>query len=275
MKYSFNNIMEPWYPEEYKIITMDPILQNTYAVSNYGNIININTNNILKKFRGSGGYLSVLLTNADKSRSMYPIHILVATYFIPRTEDDILNDRILVNHKNLLTSVNYAHNLEWVNTAENAAHSHQYRHLKIECPVTRMTKGPWCDTRGSKNGMSKLTENQVHLICKMLEQNYSYNQICNELGLENTENNHHLISNIVRKKRWTYISKDYNLPKPQKCTNFSEYVIPVCELLEKNLTNREIVANLNIKNDVDTFYRFINRIRNRKVYNQITKNYIF
>lgn len=236
--------------------------------------MNIKTNKILSTFEGSG-YIKIHLNNEDKSRTSYQVHILVALHFIPKTVDDINNNRNIVNHKNLLTFMNYVHNLEWVNQAENAAHSHQYRHLKLYRPVVRIKNKPWCDTRGSKNGMAKLSEEQVHIICSLLEEGYSYFDICNRIDIEPTENNRHLISNIVVGKRWKHIIKDYNLPKPKQCTNFSEYIIPVCELLEKGMTNKQIVETLKMNTPGDSSYRFINRLRNRKVYNEITKNYNF
>lgn len=169
MKYSYNNIMEPWYLEEFKIIDMEPIRKNYYAISNYGRVMNIKTHKLINTFQGSGGYYRVSLNNEDKTRTTYQVHILVALHFIPRTHDDIINNRNIVNHKNLLTFVNYVHNLEWVNISENAAHSHQYRHLKLTSAVSRIKNNPWADTKGSKNGMSKLTEDQVHKMCQLLE----------------------------------------------------------------------------------------------------------
>lgn len=269
MKYSYNNIREPWYPEEFKIIQLPPIRKDTYAISNYGRVLNIKTNNILHEFKGNN-YMKIHLTNEDNTRTSYQVHILVAVHFIPRTEDDILNNRNIVNHKNLSTCQNYVHNLEWVNQAENAAHYHQYKHLKLICPVSRITNGGWTDTRGSKNGMSKLTEEQVHMMCSLLEQGFSYTEICEQMGLEPTENNRHLLSNLVQGTKWKHITQYYNLPKPMQMTDFSQYVIPVCKLLEQGLTNKEIIKILNM-DPVEKSSRFINR----KVYNEITKNYIF
>lgn len=50
MKYSYNNIMEPWYLEEFKIIDMEPIRKNYYAISNYGRVMNIKTHKLNKYF---------------------------------------------------------------------------------------------------------------------------------------------------------------------------------------------------------------------------------
>lgn len=254
MKYSYNDIMEPWYPEEFKVIDMKPIKKNTYAISNYGRVISINYNRILNSYIGNE-YRKIHLCNEDGTRTSYQIHVLVAYHFIPRTIDDINNNRNIVNHKNLITTMNYVHNLK--------------------SAVFRPTNGQWIDTKGSKNGMSRLTEDQVHIMCSMLEKGYSYSDICIHLGLEDNDNNRHLLTNLVERKRWKHISKDYNLPKPHQCINFSEYIIPVCELLEKGLSNKEIVKILQMKTPIDPTYRFINRIRNRKVYSEITKNYNF
>ena len=139
MNYNFNEILEPWYSEEYRIINMVPIKQNMYAISNYGNIINIKTNKKLCIFKG-GGYCNVALQNIDNSRGIYYIHILVAYHFIPKTQDDIINNRNYVNHKNLIRSMNYVHNLEWVNSIENNKHSYEYRNMKIRSNIVKRLK---------------------------------------------------------------------------------------------------------------------------------------
>ena len=273
MKYNYNEILEPWYPEEFLPITMEPIKKNTYIISNYGRVINIVSGTELKGFI-SGGYHKIFLKSEDDRLYTTAIHRLVAYHFIPKTYDDIVNDRDFVNHKNMIGTCNYVHNLEWVNRSENAMHSHQYRYLLLKNPVERL-KEPHFDSRGSKNHMARVNEEQVHTMCKMLEEGYGYKDICNAVGLEGNENDRHLLTNLVRGVRWKHIASQYNLPKPKQSTDFSRYVIPVCELLEQGLSNKEIVKILEMDTPGDSSYRFINRLRNRKIYSDITKNYNF
>lgn len=215
MKYSYNDIMEPWYPEEFKTINYYPIKQNMYAISNYGRVININTNRELCRFKG-GGYYNIALQNEDNSRSVYYIHILVAHHFIPRTEDDIANNRIYVNHKNLIRSMNYVHNLEWVNDAENNKHSYEYRDLKLRSDVVvRLKTETWGTMRtcGEKNGMARITEDQANEICRLGEEGGHTNlEICRLAGLEGNKNDIGVVRSILTGKRWKHVSCNYNLP---------------------------------------------------------------
>lgn len=277
MKYSYNDIMMPWYPEEFKNITMPPIKEDMYAVSNYGNIINIKTGKLLSKLTSRNGYYETALQNEDNTRSIYKNHILVAYHFIPKTEDDIINNRNMVNHKNLLRYQNYVHNLEWVNSQENNAHAREFNHLKIIPIVERYNDSTWgnSNTSGSKNGMARLTEEQVHTICKMLEDGYSYKDICISIGLQGNDNDKHIITNIIAGKRWKEISKNYNLPKPRVCTDFSQYIVPVCELIEEGYSTTEIIKKLNMDNTKNRSSQFINRLKRKEIYPDIIKNYNF
>lgn len=277
MKYSYNEILQPWYPEEYRIITMPPIKQNMYAISNYGNVMNIKTGKLLSKVL-TVGYPSTALQNEDNSRSIYYNHILVGYHFIPKTQDDIINNRNMINHKNLIKTQNYVHNLEWVNYIENNIHAKEYNDLKLNTTVVkRLVPGTWGDSKtlGSRNGMARLNENQVNKICKMLEDGYSYKEICNIMDLGGGQNDTFLISSIATGKRWKHISKNYNIPKPRSITNFSDYIIPVCELIEKGHSTTDIISILNMDDTNSKSRSFINRLKRKEIYTDISKNYNF
>ena len=68
-------------------------------------------------------------------------------------------------------------------------------------------------TEGSKNGMSRLNEEQVENICKYAEAGgYTRKEICTLIGLEGSENDLNILRMIIKGKRWKHISKKYNLP---------------------------------------------------------------
>ena len=215
MEYNFNEILHPWYPEEFITINMEPIKKDMYKISNYGRVINIKTGRELCIFKG-GGYCNVALQNEDNSRKIYYVHILVAYHFIPRTEDDILNNRTMVNHKNLIRSMNYVHNIEWVNYNENNKHSYEYRTKKLHADVvTRIRDTTWgtMKTCGSKNGMARLTEEQVESICNLAEKRiYTRTEILLKSGLEPNKNNLGVFNSIISRKRWKHVSDKYDLP---------------------------------------------------------------
>ena len=77
-----------------------------YAVSNYGTVINIKRDKVLKP-GVAGGYLRVVLCNNGKMRN-HLIHRLVALAFI--SNPDNLPE---VNHKDENKTNNCVWNLEW------------------------------------------------------------------------------------------------------------------------------------------------------------------
>lgn len=274
MKYSFNEIREPWYPEEFKIIEFEDIKKNTYAISNYGRVMNINTNNILSQINDHGYRKVALYGNASK-KFIYFIHVLVAHHFIPKTEDDINNNRNIINHKNFITSDNYVHNLEWVNYQENMAHFQEYGHLKMKNIVQRKTDGWNTVHRGEEIYTSKLTEEQVHTVCKLLEEGCNdYKLLTNAIGLEYNKNNRQMIYNISRGVRWKHISSQYNLSGPGKWFDYSPYAKPACEMLEQGLKPKQIISMLGLEYNNNTL-NFIVRLKQRKVFTKISKDYNF
>jgi hypothetical protein len=85
-----------------------------YSVSDLGRVRNDTTGRILKAYI-RGGYVFVGLSNL-KTKT-YPVHRLVASTFIPNSEN-----KSQVNHKNKNRSDNNVNNLEWVTPLENNIH---------------------------------------------------------------------------------------------------------------------------------------------------------
>jgi hypothetical protein len=89
----------------------------SYAISNCGNVLNLNTNKILKPYHsGSGPYLKVKLTKDGEQFQLY-IHRLVLTAFVrpPRGAEE--GDHIDCNPKR-----NSVWNLRWLKPHENVEH---------------------------------------------------------------------------------------------------------------------------------------------------------
>lgn len=87
-----------------------------YSISNLGRLKNNKTQKILKGGLDSYGYKQTILCNNGK-RKNFTIHKLVATAFIPNTEN-----KPQVNHINGIKTDNRAVNLEWVTNQENQDH---------------------------------------------------------------------------------------------------------------------------------------------------------
>lgn len=103
-------------------------IKNCYAVSNYGRVLNIRSEKIIKPEAPEGGYRRVSLTTRGEKPRKYSVHRLVLGTFHPVENMDELQ----VNHKNMVKSDNYVDkpkddgslesNLEWCTGSENVRH---------------------------------------------------------------------------------------------------------------------------------------------------------
>ena len=86
-----------------------------YSVSNFGNVMNVKTNKIMKLTKKGGYYLVGLVNNIN--RNNFRVHRLVAVAFIENPESNPE-----VNHKDKNKLNNNVSNLEWNTRLENCQH---------------------------------------------------------------------------------------------------------------------------------------------------------
>ena len=131
---------------------------------------------------------------------------------------------------------------------------------------------------------SILTNEQVHLICKGLEQGISYNEIARSIGPTDYKYIKTLIRSIRVGDAWKFIGGQYTFAEyesivPHKFTN--DEVYKICEGLESNLNYKEILVSLgydiyNIDNNtLKSYNRTISSIRKKKLYKDISENFDF
>ena len=146
-----------------------------YEVSNTGFLRTTNWKNsgqtrIMKPAADQKGYLKTMILR-DGRYCNVAVHRLIAQAWIPNPEN-----KPQVNHINFNPSDNRIENLEWCTTKENTLHS--YNAGRIKKPVFRD------GIRGSHNGMSKLTEEQVKEIRqKFRPRVYTRQMLADEYGV--------------------------------------------------------------------------------------------
>lgn len=124
--------------EVYKSVTLENF-QDKYKVSNKGNVMNTDTNYILKPNLKMGYHYAHLTDSDNKSKSVR-VHRLVALAFIPN--DD--KKKTSVNHKNGNKIDNNVDNLEWVTPTYNT--NHAYKNKLIQPFERKVCK---CDLEGN------------------------------------------------------------------------------------------------------------------------------
>lgn len=228
-----------------------------YIITNFGWVINTDTNKIQSPFTSNRGYLRVCLS-FNGTRKKYSIHRLVAKYFIPNPYN-----YPEVNHKDGNKYNNSVTNLEWCTAKENVVHSYD----------------TYLNHSGESNKMSTITNKQCREICKYLEQNeLTMSEIARKVGT-----NRKVVSHIRHRESWTRISKDYNIDnynvKDKKIIRGETHssakiknkdVKKVCKMIEKGKhTLREISEKTGVH------YQTVRNIYYRTSWKEISKDYDF
>ena len=175
--------------EIWRVLDFEPGYGN-YSVSNMGNMRNNRTGVILKADISNMGYARVNLYNTiSKKQKKFAIHRLVALYFV---EGDT---SLVVNHIDGNKTNNVYTNLEWVTTGENNSHAFK-TNLRSQ--------------DGTKNPSNKYSEEQIHHICRLIEQRLDTEVISNKVFNDYNTKYKNLINHIKGKRRWKSISDNYN-----------------------------------------------------------------
>ena len=255
------------YPVEifYKIDFLN-IRKDTYLISNYGRIFSLNTKSQMHNANQKSGYIRLNLTmeqgyGDNYNRKSFNLHYLVATAFIIKTEDDILKGRDIPNHKNLITSDNHVWNLEWVTEQENTIHALQnnaslYKNMpSLFQPISEQPQeNNWGKgiAKGDRNGKTRVSDQQVHILCQGLEQGKSPKECCLMAGLEWNEANSALLNNIKSGRRRQDIVSQYNINTSSRPQFDYSFIEPkVYELLIQGFGTKQIYEM--IKSEIPYF----------------------
>ena len=117
----YDNMFELWVPiKEYE----------TYMISSYGNIKNVNTNKLLKRIL-VGSYYNVGLYNGNITEQ-FQIHRLVAKHFI---YNDNPIKKTLIDHVDNNKLNNNASNLRWASQTDNINNYNKYHKPEMDKPI--------------------------------------------------------------------------------------------------------------------------------------------
>lgn len=202
------------------------------------------SNKYLKLRKNCHGYIVCCITLEKNKYKMYRVHRLVAeTYYGYK---DLSWD---VHHIDHDKSNNHKDNLMW------CTRSHNIREA-IDAGVN--------PSRGETHPHAKLSDDQVHTICKMLEEGYRNCDISSEMNIHKD-----VVSGIRIGRSWSHISKQYNISVQRKKRLSVEKVMLICDMLEDGLSISEI-SKITKVNKIT-----VERIKKRQVYPKISSEYSF
>ena len=175
-----------------------------YLVSTYARIYDVLKKKIMTPKESSffkstvSPYYTILLNISDGETYNALLHRIVASSFIPNPED-----KPFVNHKDGNPSHNELWNLEWSTPSENYIHA--------------LKTGLKHEQIGEERSNAKWTDNEIHMICKMMEEGHKATYIYHALGdiLKDPKVEYErvrtLYKHIIKQTHWVHISKLYDI----------------------------------------------------------------
>ena len=103
-----------------------------YEISSLGRIRNIKTGTIRNLYKGTGGYLRIVIGLDNRQRN-FRVHQLVAKAFLPNP-----NSYTVVHHKDHNRSNNVVSNLEWTTPKQNTRYAIENGSFKAPSSKARL-----------------------------------------------------------------------------------------------------------------------------------------
>lgn len=139
------------------------------------------------------------------------------------------------------------------------------------------------------NKRNLFTDNQVHIICKLLEVETGFRDIISALGFDvenmstiELQNICDIIGDIRNGNRYKHISKYYDISyktvsRYDQIFN-NDQIHFICQCLEEGMKTSEILSKFGINKSDSNYERcrhFISTVKTRKVFKEISSNYTF
>lgn len=209
-----------------------------HCITEDGKVFSLNSNRFLKDQVCDKGYRKITLFWENR-RKTFRVHRLVAYSFLSTPEN---YEDLEVNHKDGDKSNNSYTNLEWNTSLENIEHA---------------------VNSGLRNTHYKLTESDVHRVCKLLQDGYRNIDVANMTGISKSH-----ISSIKTGRCYPDIVNEYEISFVKKDDKLSvEKVKDICKLLQDGKKDYQISKILNVN------HRVVGTIRKRLTHTSISVNY--
>lgn len=219
---------------------LTPLGFEDYCVTDKGRVYSLKSARFLNHQYNDNGYCVITLRKNGKT-STQKIHRLVALMY----KSESYFEGAHVNHKDGDKSNNCATNLEWCTRSENMLHAYK-NSLIVSKP-------------------RQLTDDVVHLICKMLETGARVIDVSKNFNVDRT-----IVYSIFNRTAYNYISFEYSFDKVNKQERIStEKIIQVCDLLSNNVQQKD-VSDL-----TGVHYSSVKMIKQRRIHQHISDSYIW
>ena len=177
-------------------------------------------------------YYAVSLKQINGDMAWVLVHQLVATFFVKKAKKYKGIEDLVVDHLDNNGLNNLYTNLEWKTHGEN-----------VKASNTRD------DYQKHVNATFPKTEEYIHMICRLLETNMSYKEICENLNQPYEYNNVLFLRAIKKGKIHKNISDAYNIDRENIRYTSAQQVIAsqvklIRQLIEMGKTNMEITDEI-------------------------------
>ena len=236
-----------------------------YDIDESGNIYSHFTKKMLKHYKSvdkAGGYYVVSLVNDEGKIKVSKVHRMVVLAFLEPIEG-----KPQVNHIDGNKSNNHISNLECVNASMNTQHAmdNMLRDPRKSNPNIILPLQSEIVLEDVSKGKAVTCDEDAHEICRLLEKGYRMSDVSKMTGFNLQFVKRLKISDI---KKYEHITKSYDFSKLSSFKQTDRETIEnICKLIQQGKTNYAIGDELSVCRKV------VERIKNRKSYKEISKNY--
>lgn len=216
---------------------------NKYEITKDGRVINKKLNREVSQRQSDFGYKVVCLSDNNSKPCHVKVHRLVASKWIPTDSEDLEVNHIDGNKNN-----NFYLNLEWVTSKENKEHGWKlglYSH------------------QADKHYLAKLSNEDVHGICKMLQDGCRIKEISK---IYNTTKD--VVNNIRSGRSWKSVSSQYKFSVQRKSRRSLKKIEAICLDIKIGLTLDELCSKYSEIPRTE-----LRRILNKKIHSTISCKY--